>query len=86
LTNNNPSETYIEYYFNTITLIEDVVTAFHDVIQHERNIKNFFKIIHDSGKCIEEIYRVDNHDDITYTHATTLVDDSGLYRLPKIIN
>jgi hypothetical protein len=46
LTNNEASEPFAEYYFSTITSIEDVINAFNEVIQHERNINNSFKIIH----------------------------------------
>jgi hypothetical protein len=58
LTNNGAirkgvTEPYAEYYFNTITSIEDAINAFNDVIQHERCINNSFKIIHDYGSIIE---------------------------------
>jgi hypothetical protein len=35
---------------------------------------------------IEEIDRVDNHDNITYTHSAPLIVDSGLHSIPTIIN
>jgi hypothetical protein len=59
------SEPFAEYYFNTITSIDDIIKALNDVIQHERCSNNFFKIIHDYGRIIEEIDRVNNHDNIT---------------------
>jgi hypothetical protein len=57
LINNDASEPYVEYYFNSITLIDDVIRAFDDVIQHERNINNSFKIIHDYGRIMEGLWK-----------------------------
>jgi GT2 family glycosyltransferase len=65
---------------------EDIIRAFDDVIQHKRSINNSFKIIHNYGMIIEEIDRVDNHDNITYIHSTPFRADSGLHSIPTIIN
>jgi hypothetical protein len=86
LTNIEAAEPFAEYYFHTITSMEDVINAFNEVVEHERNINNSFKIIHDYGRIIEEIDRVDNHDNIIYTHSTPLIVDSGLHSIPTIIN
>jgi hypothetical protein len=86
LTNNEIIEPFVEYYFNTITSIDDVNNSFNDVVKHERDVNNSFKIIHDYGRIIEEIDRVDNHDNITNTHSAPLIVDSGLHYIPTIIN
>jgi uncharacterized protein Veg len=53
--------------------MEDVINVFNEVVEHERSINNSFKIIHDYGRIIEEIDRVDNHDNISYTHSDILL-------------
>jgi hypothetical protein len=55
LINNEVSEPFVEYYFNTITSIEDVINAFNEGVEYERNINNSFKIIHGDKRLIEEI-------------------------------
>jgi hypothetical protein len=71
---------------NTITSIEDVINSFNEVVQHEQSINNSFKIIHDYGRIIEEIDRIDSHENITYTHSAPLIVDSGLHSIPIITN
>jgi hypothetical protein len=63
-----------------------VINAFNEVVQHEGSINKSFKIIHDYGRIIEEIDRVDNYDNISYTHSTFLIVDSCLHSIPTIIN
>jgi hypothetical protein len=35
LTNNDASESYVEYYFNSIASIENVIEAIDNFVQHE---------------------------------------------------
>jgi hypothetical protein len=63
-----------------------VIEAIDNFVQHEWNINNSFKIIHDYRRIIEEIGRVDSHNNITHTHSSPLIFDSGLHNIPTIIN
>jgi hypothetical protein len=43
----NAEDATVEYYFNTIASIEDVINAFDEVVRQENNVNPSFKIVHD---------------------------------------
>jgi hypothetical protein len=75
LINNDPSETYVEYIFNTFASIEDIIISSDDMVHHEQTINNAFKITNDYERIIDEINRIDNHDDISYTNSAPLTHE-----------